>query len=188
MANPNPKGNPNIALIGKMPSPAKTPIGQLRRNIKLFNRDYVAQYSPECLDLYDWLCANDTRRLDYLLELKNLYSVLQTATFPQILDKITNRDPLSKKDIDSLRLIKEVLVDSHKLKYGDKKIIENIVTVADIRKQMMSDKKIIDAEVLNDTIRQSPDNSGSGEDGLGQRRSDGENLESSETIEAEDDN
>lgn len=147
MSNPNPIGNPMLKFAPK--TSAKTPIGQLRRNIKLFNREYVAQYSPECLDLYDWLCANDTRRIDYLLELKNLYAVLQTATFPQILDKITNREALSKKDLDALRLIKEVLVDSHKLKYGDKKVIENIVTVADIRRQMMSDKKIIDAEVLS---------------------------------------
>jgi len=42
--------------------------------------------------------------------------------------------------------------------------------------------------ISNDTIRQSPDNSGSGEDRLRQRRSDGENLESPETIETEDDN
>lgn len=151
---PNPTGNPNMALVGKMSTPAKTPIGQLRRNIKLFNRDYVAQTAPEALELFDWLCANDIKKIDYLLELKNLYAVLQTATFPQLLDKITQREALSKKDIDSLRLIKEVLVDSHKLKYGDKKVIENVVTVADIRKQMMSDKKIIDAEVLNETPTQ----------------------------------
>lgn len=149
MANPNPVGNPNIALAPK--TSAKTPIGQLRRNIKLFNREYVEKFSPETLDLYDWLCANDIKKIDYLLELKNLYLVLQQAAFPQLLDKLTNREALSKKDIDTLRLLKEVLVDSHKLKYGDKKVIENIVTVADIRKQMMSDKKIIDAEVLSET-------------------------------------
>ena len=148
MANPNPVGNPMLKFAPK--TSAKTPIGKLRRNIKLFNRDYVAKHSPEALELFDWLCANDVTKIDYLLELKNIYVVLQTATFPQLLDKITKQEPLSKQDIDSIRLIKEVLVDSHKLKYGDKKVIETVVTVADIRKQMMSKKTIIDAEVLSE--------------------------------------
>ena len=153
MGNPHPKGNPNVANITNKPS-AQTPIGKLRRNIKLFNRDYVKQYSPEALELYDWLCSNDVKQIDYLLELKNLYSVMQQVQFPSILDKIQKNEPLGKRDIEALRLMKDVLAESHKLKYGDKKVIESVVTIEDIRNQMRSEnivgRRIVDAEVLKD--------------------------------------
>ena len=146
--------------IGKAPkSTAKTPIGKFKRDLIKFSRNKIESYSPELLPLYDWYNQMDKRQIDYLLELKNVYSVLQEAALPSLIDKIHHGEQLNKKDLDALKLIKEILVESHKLKYGDKHVVENIVTYKDVVKQLKSDKTIIDAEVLN--VTQNMDRSGS---------------------------
>lgn len=137
-------GNPNIAEIGKQPSPAKTPEGKFMRNLSHFKRENIPF---ELLNLYDFYKRLDTKKIDYLVELKNVYLVIQQAMLPTLVDKLTHGEMLNRKELDALRLIKDTLVESHKLKFGDKQVIENIVSVADIRKHMMKGKKIVEAEV-----------------------------------------
>lgn len=137
------KGNPNMDVVGKGSSPAKTETGKFFRDVIKFNRERVP---TELLELFDWCNKLDKKKVDYLIELKNLYSVLQTAMVPTLIEKLTKGQMLDKKELDGLRLLKDIMTESHKLKYGDKKVIENIVSVSDIRKVMLtSDKKILTA-------------------------------------------
>ena len=78
----------------------------------------------------------NTREINYVLELANLYKVVQKAMLPTLVDKITHGENLNKTEIDALRLLKDTLVESHKLKYGEHKVIERIVTANDLRKQI----------------------------------------------------
>ena len=146
--------------LGKQTGP-KTKIGKFRMSLNAVRGNKSNKYMDipeEIRDLYNWAKQYDTKELNELIELKNIYFVIQNAQIPEILKKALNNESLSKKDIDALRLMADINVSSHKLKYGDKKTVEHHVNVDDIRKQMMSDKKIIDAEVLNET--QNSDRSG----------------------------
>ncbi len=136
--------------IGKaIKTSAKTEIGKFRRDLNLphFKRSLVPS---NMLDLYDWCKSLDTKQVNYLLELKNLSLVLKTAMLPAMIDKIARGEIPDKKEIDALRLLKDVLSESHKLKYGDRKVIEKIVTYDDVRKQIFSEKKIINAKVIEE--------------------------------------
>ena len=126
---------------------AVTEIGKFKRDIVKFSRDKVPD---ELLELYDFYRGIDTNKINYILELKNLYKVLQAAMLPALIDKLTKGETPDRKELDALRLLKDIMSESHKLKYGDKKVIENIVTVADIRNQMRSDKKIVNATLIKD--------------------------------------
>ena len=145
MANQNPKGNPNLAEVGKLPSPAKTEVGKFFRDLPKFSKEKVPE---ELRELFDWVHKLDTKKTDYLLEMKNIYSVLQTLMLPALYEKLAKGESPDRKDLDALRLLKDIMSESHKLKYGDKKVIENIVSVVDIRKHMMKDKIIKVAEVV----------------------------------------
>ena len=150
-------GNPDMGLVGKASSPAKTPIGIFRRDLSKFSR---AKVPNDLLELYDWYKGLDTRKINYILEMKNLYQVLQKAMLPALIDKLSHGETPSKKEIDALRLLKDIMSESHKLKYGDKKVIENVVSVSDIRRQMRSDHRIIDVEAIpNEPVSQNLDRS-----------------------------
>ncbi|HEC64188.1 MAG TPA: hypothetical protein ENI23_02715 [bacterium] len=147
MANPHPKGNPNIVELGKQPSPAKTEVGKFFRDLPKFSREKVPH---ELIELYDFVQGLDTKKVNYLLEMTNLYKVLQKAMIPTLIDKLTKGEAPDRKELDALRLLKDIMSESHKLKYGDRKVIENVVSVVDIRKHMMKDKIVKVAEVISD--------------------------------------
>ncbi len=140
----NLKGNLNIALTPK--TSAKTPVGKFYRNLSNFSRDKIP---PELLELYDWVKQLDTKKVNYLKELKNLALVIQKTMLPKLIEKLINGETLKRNELDSLRLVKEIWTDSHKLKFGDKKIIENVVTQADLIRHMQKGK-IIDVTPKND--------------------------------------
>ena len=172
-------GNPNIRSLVK--TGPTTELGKFRVSLNALKHGRKSQIPPEHIELFQWWKSLDKKEINELLELKNVSFLIKQLMLPAILQKIMSSEQLNKKELDTLRLWKETIVDLHKLKYGDKKVIEHQVTVADIRRQMMSDKKIIDAEVLsNEPVRQSDDNSGSGEDGT---RQDGSNADDNESIE-----
>ena len=144
------KPNPNMDLWKTPSTSAVTQVGKMRRDITKFSRDWIAKYDPNLLELFDWYKSYSKKEIDYILELKNLIFILKDAALPALIDKISKGETPTKQEMDVLRLLKETIVDSHKLKYGDRKVIENIVTVADIRKQMRSDKKIINVKAIKD--------------------------------------
>jgi len=162
-------GHPKHDLF-KYTKGATTTIGKFRRQLGCFTREYVP---PDLLELFDFYKGMNTREINYVLELANLYKVVQKAMLPTLVDKITHGENLNKTEIDALRLLKDTLVESHKLKYGEHKVIERIVTANDLRKQIFyPDKKIVDVEDiskekeenLNEPVSQDLDRSGCGEE------------------------
>ncbi len=145
-------GNPNMDLAkhGAKGGKSKSPIGAMKRDIAKFSRSWIAEHDPQLLELFDFYKGNDTRGIDYLLELKNLSLVLKQIALPALIDKLMKGETPTRSELDLIKLLKETWTESHKLKYGDKKVIEHLVTVADIRKQMRSDKKIISAQAIVD--------------------------------------
>jgi hypothetical protein len=142
--------NPNI---GEAPKPsAVTEIGKFKRNLNL-NKYKGKDIPDELIDLYDWYRCLSKREVDYLLELKNIYQVVKGGMFKVLLEKAESGKGLNRTELDQLRLAVDILEKSHKLKYGDKKVIERVVNIDDIRRQMFSDKKIVKAEVLQDDNR-----------------------------------
>ena len=142
------KGNPNIAEEGRKPTPPKTEIGKFKQNLAL-NKYKGKDIPKELVELYDWYRCISKNEIDYLLELKNIYGVVKGGILKVLLAKSESGVGLSRTEIDQLRLAVDIMEKSHKLKYGDKKTIEHAVTVSDIRRQMRSDVKIINAEVLD---------------------------------------
>ena len=153
-------GNPNIGEIAKeLSTGPKTELGKFRASLNALrgypSNPYADKIPPEIRELYEWIKGYDTKQLNELLELKNMYSVLKDASVPTLLQKVINNEQLSKKDLDTFRLAMEMLVNSHKLRFGDKHIVEHKISVEDIRKQMMSDTEIIDAKFeVKDDLRQ----------------------------------
>jgi len=126
MANPNPIIHPNMDIANTPKPSAKTSVGKFYRNLSMFKREKVPK---ELLELYDFCKSLDTKKVNYILELTNLYKVIQKSMMPTLIDKMLHGEMLNKREIDALRLIKDTLVESHKLKYGDHKVIEKIVPV-----------------------------------------------------------
>lgn len=139
-------GNPNIReLIKTGPT---TEIGKFKITLNALKDGKRSRIPPELMELYNWYKSLDRNEIDELIELKNMSFILKQVTMPAILQKLLNNEQLSKKELDAIRLWKETIVDLHKLKYGDKKVIESKITYEDVRKQIFSDKTIIDAEVI----------------------------------------
>lgn len=149
MPNPNPIPNMNIGNVPKIT--AKTPIGKFRRDLGKFSREKIPN---ELLELFDWYKGLDTREINYVLELKNMYSVLKDISIKKLIEKQESGKGMSQTEINQFRLLMDIMEKSHKLKYGDKKIIENIISVKDVRaaiySENLSKKKIVEAEVIND--------------------------------------
>ena len=91
-----------------------------------------------------------TPELNELVELKNLYKVLKNNAAATIMDKMIAGEELNKRDIEILKLLKDTLVDTHKLKYGDKTTVEHKFSALDLRNAIFSNtgKKVINAKVL----------------------------------------
>lgn len=144
MANPNPKIHWEIADAKKFPrSPAKTETGKFIRDVRHFKRSRVPK---DLLELFDWYNQLNTKEVNYLLELKNMYNVLKDLSIKTVVQKMESGKNLNQTEINQFRLLIDIMDKSHKLKYGDKKVIERVVSIEDIRKQMISDKKIIQAD------------------------------------------
>ena len=143
---PNP--NPDIKNFGQKGGLATSsnPISKFRRELGKFKREKVPY---ELLSLYDWYKGLDKREIDYLLEIKNMYKLLQDITLPRLIDKALHGEDLTKNDIQKFKLLTDMMEKSHKLKYGDKKVIEKVVTMKDVRKAIFADKKVIDVKVIN---------------------------------------
>jgi len=115
-------------------------LGIKKRTLSMFKKENVPE---ELQDLFDWYKSLDMKQVDYLLELKNIYGVLKGGIMKKLLENAESGKTMNHSDLAQLRLAVEIMEKSHKLKYGDKKVIENVVTIQDIRRQMSSERKII---------------------------------------------
>ncbi|KKL48616.1 hypothetical protein LCGC14_2323720 [marine sediment metagenome] len=161
--------NPNIGKEAHKGGP-KTEVGKFMASIGAFkeSKTNTRPVPKKLAKLYLWFQGKTTKNINFLLELQNLYEVLKYYQIETISKKILSHEELSKKDFDALKLLKDTLVESNKIKYGDKKIIENVVSVKDVRAAIFSEnlstKKIVNAEVIEDEpVSQDLDRSGRGE-------------------------
>lgn len=164
--NPNPIGNPNIAKERKTGPTSE--IGKWKARVNRFqgskNQPPCRKVPPKLASLYDWYKGLRTNEIETLLELQNLYKVMKGGLFERMTDKILSGEQLTKKDLDHLKLVKDTLVDFHKLKYGEKRTVEHKVDMKDVRRAIFSSKptKIVEVEP-DGTISQDMDRSGCSE-------------------------
>ena len=152
-------GNPNIANISREKSTGpKTEIGKFLQAAGRYTGDEVnagnlkSKPIPNDLkELYVFFKGKGMEGIDQLKKLRDLSLVLEQLAIPKLLERLIKGEVPDKRELETLRLLKETLVDSFKLEYGEKKTITHEVTVHDLRRQMMSDKTIIDAKLLNET-------------------------------------
>ena len=198
-------GNPNIREASKLSTGPRTEIGKFRSSMNAVrgNRSNKFMDIPKRVrELYNFFKDKDTKQINQLMELKNLAQTFKALSIHSIIERLELGEVPNKREMDLLRLWKETLVDTHKLEFGDKRVIEHNVTVSDIRRQMMLknitseiDKKKYNAEaqqrfrekkkndeVIEGEFRQDSNNSGSGENAFGQRHGDGEDLEVPEDL------
>lgn len=175
--------------IGNAPKTGpKTEIGKFRSSLNAVrgNKSNKAADIPKDIrEIYEFFKPFNTKEINQLKELKNLGQALKVLSLPSLIQRLKHGEVPNKREMELLSLLERTLVDSHKLEFGDKRVIEHNVTVSDIRRQMMSDKKIIDAEVISDGFRQ--DSDGSGKNALGQGQHDKEDLVGIEKAEGQDD-
>ncbi len=174
--NLSPHPRPNISLETQ-----KNPIQKFKRDFHKFSRNKVPH---KLLALFDW-CKQNVPSGDFnqIIEVKNMYKVIQARVIPQQIEKAIQGEPLNKQEIDSFRLLKDFMIESHRLEHGDKKTITHEVTYKDVRKQIFSDKKIISAKVIeNVDVSQDMDRSGCSEGHKQKNRDDdGDSSEPSES-------
>ena len=135
--------------ISSAPKPGPlTPIGKLKASLNAYKGK--VEIPEEVRELFLFVKSFDTKELNELTELKNLYKLIKQNTAATILDKVTSGESLSKRDIESLKLLKDTLVETYKLKHGDKHVIEHRVTAVDIRNAVFAKKTVIDVEAIKE--------------------------------------
>ncbi len=157
MPNPNPILKMNSTDAPK-PGPL-TSIGKFRAALNAYKGK--TKVPAEVQELFEWTISMNTSELNELTELKNLYKVLKRNSAATIMDKMIAGEELNKRDIEILKLLKDTLVDTHKLKYGDKTTIEHKVTALDLRNAIFAptpNKKVIHAKVLQTGTEETPGN------------------------------
>jgi len=88
-------------------------------------------------DLYDSLGANKITELESMYDLIN---ILKTDLATRAIDKVASGIPLDEDDIKQMKLLKETLESTHKMKYGTKHINLNLnKDIKDIRQQMFDE-------------------------------------------------
>ena len=152
-------GNPNILadLEGKRTGP-KTPGGKARVAMNaskslstpgeidkaLAELGITFKKAGEALEIKklfkSWYLAKTGKELTEIEKLDEVIKILETDATMRVMGKLDKGIPLSDRDIRLIRLLKETLETSHKLKFGDKHLHAH-VGYEDIR-QMMFDKNV----------------------------------------------
>ncbi len=164
-------GNPDIGEIAKTKSTGpKTEIGKWKASTVRGSKKNIvnAKYDktpPEVRELWAWFKEIKTKEIETLIELKNLYNVVKSGLYNKLMEKVVGGEDLTRKDLDHIKLVKDTLVDLHKLKYGDRKVIEHKVDIKDIRRAIFSSnpKKVIEVNA-DGKISQDMGGSGHGQD------------------------
>jgi hypothetical protein len=120
-------------------------------NIKTHLRKNSVHLPPEGMELnkstdtyrrdlvYQWVSCKSGRDLKEIFELENMFALLKGTTEDIIYKRVVERrGEFSKEDLAHFRLLKETLVELHRLKHGEKKVNVN-VGYKDIRELMFGD-------------------------------------------------
>jgi len=90
--------------------------------------------------LVRWVQSRSGKEIREITELENLANMLKGDKEQRVWRKITENKPLNQDDLAYVKIVKETLVDLHKLKYGEKKVNVN-TSFKDIRELMWGDKR-----------------------------------------------
>lgn len=100
---------------GKVYLPSKG--AKLNEGPETYRRDLV----------YKWIRSKSTKDIKEIVELENMFSLLKGTTDEIIYKKFVIGDKkFNKEDLAYFKLLKEVLVDLHKLKHGEKRFNVNV--------------------------------------------------------------
>ena len=89
---------------------------QMTNDPETYRRDLV----------YNWIFSLDKTKLKEIVELENMFVLLKGTTEDRIYGKLVTNKQIDKTDLAHLKLLKELLVDLNRLKYGDKKVNVNV--------------------------------------------------------------
>lgn len=149
----NPEGNPN--LKDEIKTGPKTKIGKLRNSLHGVKRKNCTVINPESMaakavgfdkskerlqayhNFVSFVLEQPIKTLSEIERLEGLLAMMEIS-FSKILTRLEAGESLSDKDRKDFFLMKDTLVDLHKIKYGEKKV--NIeIKYKDIRDQMFPD-------------------------------------------------
>ena len=86
--------------------------------------------------VYNFVCSKSNNQIEEMLELENMFKLLKGHVEDIIYSRVLNpKKQPTPTEIAYFRLLKEILVDMHRLRYGDKKVHVN-VGYEDIRRMM----------------------------------------------------
>lgn len=127
----------------------ETPDVRLKKSLRK-GRVY---FPPEKVVLFDdpetyrrdilgsWLQSMKAKDVREIVELENMFNLLKGAINDLTYKRLQLKGELTKRDLAKIKLMKEILVDLNKLKYGDKKVNVNVgVNYKDVQEQMFGDK------------------------------------------------
>ena len=145
MEPPKKRGNPNIREISKLSTGPNTEFGLFMFKVKQTKLKNVPRGMKE---LYRWYKKFNTTEVNTLIELKNSYEHLKADYIQRIAQRKISGENITKTDLAMFKLIKDTLVDIHKLIHGEKKTVKHEVTIDDVRDIMFSEKakKVIEVE------------------------------------------
>ncbi len=172
-------GNPNLGLESSKGGKSRTEVGKFMSTVK--RRD-LSKVPPQLVELFEFYQGVKTKQgVDYLIEIQNIIRLLKKSIMPRMIDRLQHGEMINKQELDVFKTLIDAADKSHKLKYGDKKVIERVVSFEDIRKQIFSDKKIINAKVVEDEpVSQDLDRSGRSKGDTEKNRNDDKNNDRSD--------
>ncbi len=135
--------NPNIGEISKGKSTGpRTEEGKLvieayhNKGKSLENKFKKAGLSMAAYKAFCFFVrAKQTKGLQEINRLENVIYLLETDLSIRAMDKIEKGLPLNSNDLKQIRLLKESIVDLHKIKYGEKRLNVH-ASYQDIQKMM----------------------------------------------------
>ena len=143
--------HPHMGLKDEEKPGPTTSVGKFRAALNAYKGNRHTKVPKEIRELYEFSLSKSTAELNELSEIKNLYKVLKSSATATMFEKFLSGEKPNKQDLELAKLLHTMMVDSHKLKYGDKKVIENVISVKDVRAAIYSEKpfykKIVDAKV-----------------------------------------
>ncbi len=152
-------GNPNIGEISKEKSTGpKTPGGKLKTSMNASKSLATSQEIKQALiemgievdfkkaedsltilnSFKSWFTSVSGEELTEIAHLDEIIKILKTDTAIRSMAKLNKGIPLDDSDLKLIKLLKETLESTHKLKFGDKHLHAH-VGYDDIRKMMFDD-------------------------------------------------
>ncbi len=89
--------------------------------------------------LYNFVHSLSRDDLKEILELENMFTLLKGTTDDLMYRKVLQNKELSPKDLAQFKLLKEILVELHRLKHGQKNVNVNI-GYKDVQDMMFREK------------------------------------------------